>query len=79
MPVPVAAYTISAMESAAQAMTIDPPASGAVHRSGSGRLRIDAAPSSASRMAGAPTPTSTQPLHVESGDHADASWTIATG
>ena len=45
--------------SAAHAIVIELPASEPVHRSGSGRLTSDAPPSSASRTAGDPTPTST--------------------
>jgi hypothetical protein len=48
------------VEKAANAIIIEPAASEAVHRSGSGRFTSDAPPNSANRTAGDPTPRSTR-------------------
>ncbi len=59
VPLPVVPCTTNATNKAANDIVIDAAGERAVHRSGRGRLMSDAPPSSASRTAGDPTPTST--------------------
>src|SRR5689334_4346104 len=57
-PVRVAPYTTSTTQNAMKDVSIEAAARRPVHRSGKGRLKRDAAPSSVRRAAGDPTPTS---------------------